>query len=181
MPPPLPNSELRSREFLTPAEVERRLMTAPGATARANRRRDDPALLPARFPGFRALTCVGPRWTSMVIGSMSATTRKAIWRRIRCRAMRCECCGSGCRDWAHSDFEFVSKRGSPFSMSGFAKMVERAGEEAGLGSKAHPHMLRRACAYPLANKGHDTRSFQDWLGHRNIQHTFDIRSWQHPI
>ena len=25
--------------------------------------------------------------------------------------------------------------------------------------------------YALANAGHDTRALQDWLGHRNIQHT----------
>ena len=50
-------------------------------------------------------------------------------------------------------------------------MVERAGTEAKLGFKAHPHMLRRACGYALANKGHDTRALQAYLGHRNIQHT----------
>jgi len=32
-------------------------------------------------------------------------------------------------------------------------------------------MLRHACGYALASKGHDTRSIQDWLGHRSIQHT----------
>jgi site-specific recombinase XerD len=36
---------------------------------------------------------------------------------------------------------------------------------------AHPHMLRHACGYALANKGHDTRALQAYLGHRNIQHT----------
>ena len=29
----------------------------------------------------------------------------------------------------------------------------------------------RACGYALANKGHDTRALQAYLGHRNIQHT----------
>src|SRR5450631_1066830 len=28
-----------------------------------------------------------------------------------------------------------------------------------------------ACGYALANKGHDTRALQAYLGHRNIQHT----------
>jgi site-specific recombinase XerD len=37
--------------------------------------------------------------------------------------------------------------------------------------KAHPHMLRHACGFALANKGHDTRALQGYLGHRNIQHT----------
>jgi type 1 fimbriae regulatory protein FimE len=32
-------------------------------------------------------------------------------------------------------------------------------------------MLRHACGYKLANDGHDTRSLQAYLGHRNIQNT----------
>jgi len=46
-----------------------------------------------------------------------------------------------------------------------------AGDEAKLAFKTHPHMLRHACGYALANRGHDTRALQAYLGHRNIQHT----------
>ena len=70
-----------------------------------------------------------------------------------------------------SPFVFTSERGAPFTTAGFARMVERAGSEAKLGFKAHPHMLRHACGYALANRGHDTRALQAYLGHRNIQHT----------
>ena len=70
-----------------------------------------------------------------------------------------------------SPFVFTSERGSPFTTAGFARMVERAGVEARLGFPAHPHMLRHACGFALANKGHDTRALQAYLGHRNIQHT----------
>jgi site-specific recombinase XerD len=70
-----------------------------------------------------------------------------------------------------SPFVFTSERGAPFTTAGFARMVERAGSEAKLGLKAHPHMLWHACGYALANKGHDTRALQAYLGHRNIQHT----------
>ena len=70
-----------------------------------------------------------------------------------------------------SAFVFTSERGAPFGTAGFARMVERAGIEAKLGFKAHPHMLRHACGYALANKGHDTRALQAYLGHKNIQHT----------
>jgi site-specific recombinase XerD len=35
----------------------------------------------------------------------------------------------------------------------------------------HPHQLRHACGYALANKGTDTRTLQAYLGHKNIQHT----------
>jgi integrase len=45
------------------------------------------------------------------------------------------------------------------------------GEAAELGFKVHPHMLRHACGFALANKGHDTSALQAYLGHRNIQHT----------
>jgi type 1 fimbriae regulatory protein FimB/type 1 fimbriae regulatory protein FimE len=64
-----------------------------------------------------------------------------------------------------------SERGAPFTTAGFAKMVERAGISAKLAFKVHPHMLRHACGFALANKGHDTRALQAYLGHKNIQHT----------
>jgi integrase len=70
-----------------------------------------------------------------------------------------------------SAYVFTSERGAPFSSAGFARMVERAGGEAKLGFKAHPHMLRHACGYALANNGHDTRALQAYLGHKDIQHT----------
>ena len=34
--------------------------------------------------------------------------------------------------------------------------------------KIHPHMLRHACGFKLAN---DTRTIQAYLGHKSIQHT----------
>jgi integrase len=73
------------------------------------------------------------------------------------------------RESETSPFVFVSERGSPFTTAGFARMIERAA--AGLELKAHPHMLRHACGYALANKGHDTRAIQGWLGHRSIAST----------
>jgi site-specific recombinase XerD len=75
------------------------------------------------------------------------------------------------RESEASPFVFVTGRGAPFTTAGFARMVERAAVAAGLGLKAHPHMLRHACGYALANAGHDTRALQAYLGHRNIQHT----------
>jgi hypothetical protein len=41
-------------------------------------------------------------------------------------------------------------------------LPERAAAGAELEIKAHPHMLRHACGYALANKGHDTRAIQGW-------------------
>ena len=42
--------------------------------------------------------------------------------------------------------------------------MERAGRAAGFGMKIHPHMLRHACGYKLANDGVDTRTIQAYLG-----------------
>jgi type 1 fimbriae regulatory protein FimB/type 1 fimbriae regulatory protein FimE len=70
-----------------------------------------------------------------------------------------------------SPFVFVSERGVPFSTAGFARLLERAANAAGIEIKVHPHMLRHACGFTLANAGHDTRALQAYLGHKNIQHT----------
>jgi len=70
-----------------------------------------------------------------------------------------------------SKFVFVSERGLPLSRSAVAAIVKRAGDNAEIGLKVHPHMLRHACGYYLANKNVDTRTIQAYLGHRSIQHT----------
>ena len=55
--------------------------------------------------------------------------------------------------------------------AGFRKLLSRIGEAARLPFPIHPHMLRHAVGYRLANDGQDTRAIQHYLGHRNIQHT----------
>ena len=75
------------------------------------------------------------------------------------------------REAETSPFVFVSERGAPFSTAGFARMLERVADAAGIEIKVHPHMLRHACGFKLANDGVDTRALQAYLGHRNIQHT----------
>ena len=54
---------------------------------------------------------------------------------------------------------------------GFKKLIGRLGAAAKMPFPIHPHMLRHACGYKLANQGVDTRSLQHYLGHKNIQHT----------
>ena len=54
---------------------------------------------------------------------------------------------------------------------GIARLIERAGEAAGLPFPVHVHMLRHACGYALANKGMDTRRLQHYLGHASITNT----------
>ena len=75
------------------------------------------------------------------------------------------------RNHPHASHVFINERGAPMSPDGFRKMLERISEGANLGFPVHPHMLRHACGYKLANDGRDTRSLQQYLGHKNIQHT----------
>jgi integrase len=68
-----------------------------------------------------------------------------------------------------SAFVFTTERGGPMTRSNVAKMIEAAGDRAGL--PIHPHMLRHTCGHLLADAGHDTRRLQLWLCHSDIKHT----------
>jgi type 1 fimbriae regulatory protein FimB/type 1 fimbriae regulatory protein FimE len=70
-----------------------------------------------------------------------------------------------------SPFVFISERGGPLSPDMIARIVERAAETAKLGFHVHPHMLRHATGYALANEGTDTRLIQDFLDHASIANT----------
>jgi site-specific recombinase XerD len=67
---------------------------------------------------------------------------------------------------------FISEQCRPLSRSMVHRLVQRYARAAGLADlNVHPHMLRHACGYDLANRGIDTRGIQGYLGHSNIQHT----------
>lgn len=66
---------------------------------------------------------------------------------------------------------FVSARRGPLSRKTVWLAIRGYGQAAGLPLPAHPHMLRHACGFALADQGADTRLIQDYLGHRNMQHT----------
>ena len=70
-----------------------------------------------------------------------------------------------------TDAFFISERRAPLSRMTAWLIIRSYGERAGLPVDAHPHMLRHACGFALADQGVDTRLIQDYLGHRNIQHT----------
>jgi type 1 fimbriae regulatory protein FimE len=70
-----------------------------------------------------------------------------------------------------SPYVFVSERKGPMTVAAFRKLFTRIGQAAAFPFPVHPHMLRHACGFKLANDGHDTRALQEWLGHSNIQHT----------
>ena len=167
-----PNAELRAREYLTEAEIERLLDAVKG-----NRwgHRDMTMILVAFRHGLRVAELIDLRWDQIEFDSARLHVRRAKngtpsvhpihgdeLRALR-RLQR--------EQDPKSPFVFTTERGGPFSISAFQRLVARAGEAAGLGFAAHPHMLRHACGYALANKGIDTRALQAYLGHKSIQHT----------
>ena len=166
------NGDLRTREYLTEAEVER-LMKA--ATGNRHGHRDATVILVAYRHGLRVSELVDLRWDQVDFRTATLHVRRAkqgtpsthpiIGDELRAlRRLQRE-------QEPKSPFVFTSERGTPFTTAGFARMIERAGVEAKFGFKPHPHMLRHACGYALANRGHDTRALQAYLGHKNIQHT----------
>ena len=72
---------------------------------------------------------------------------------------------------ASSKYVFITERGTPISRKQVFYLMQRYGKRAHLDTASHPHKLRHACGYALANKGKDTRAIQTYLGHRNIQST----------
>jgi integrase len=71
----------------------------------------------------------------------------------------------------HAKFVFTSERSAPFTTDALNRHIKRLGAKTKIGFPIHVHMLWHACGYALANAGHDTRSIQDYLGHKSIQHT----------
>jgi integrase len=167
-----PNRELREREHLSDAEIERLI-----EAVRSNRHgtRDALMVLMAYRHGLRAAEVTDLKWEQVdfdrgeihvnrLKGGIPAT-HPLTGRELR-ELRRHK------RDVPPSNrFIFVSERGAPLSAEGFNRMVKRAGVAANLEIKVHAHMLRHACGFKLANDGIDTRSLQAYLGHSNIQNT----------
>jgi type 1 fimbriae regulatory protein FimE len=166
------NLDRRTREYLTPAEVEK-LLQASSKVGRHGAR-DRTLILLAYRHGLRVSELVTMRWEQIDLkaGLVHVSRLKngvASTHPIRgpeLRALR-----ELRRDYPETPYLFVTERGGPMTPATARKLIARAGELAKLPFPIHPHMLRHSAGYKLANEGHDTRSIQQYLGHRNITHT----------
>jgi type 1 fimbriae regulatory protein FimB/type 1 fimbriae regulatory protein FimE len=166
------NAELRPREYLTEKEVEQLMAAAKESRYPA---RDAALILVAYRHGLRAAELCDLEWSQVEFGK-SATLHvrrvkngKPAAHPIRgdeLRALR-----ELRRTNPDAQYVFLTERDGPFTTDALNRHIKRMGERAGLGLRVHAHMLRHACGYALAAKGHDTRAIQDYLGHRSIQHT----------
>lgn len=172
-PPRKPkNVDVRPREYLSEEEVHRLIWAAKGVGRYGHR--DAALILLTYHHGLRVSEVIALQWTVVDLkqGRLHVHRLKdgipAVHplRGPEIRALRrLE------RESPSSPYVFASERGGPLSDSAVRKVVARAGCQAGLEFPIHPHMLRHATGYKLANDGHDTRAIQHYLGHQNIQHT----------
>jgi type 1 fimbriae regulatory protein FimB/type 1 fimbriae regulatory protein FimE len=162
----------RSRRYLTEREIER-LMDCARKHSRHGHR-DATMILVAYRHGLRASELCDLQWHQIELEAARLHVQRAKRgtpsthpiRGDELRALR-----RLRRESPADAYVFCSERGGPMSRIGFHRLIQRLGEAAGMPFSIHPHMLRHACGYKLANDGHDTRSLQAYLGHRNIQHT----------
>jgi integrase len=165
------NKTYRSREHLRDDEVDK-LRKAARDQGRHGLR-DDVAILMAYRHGLRASELCGLKWEQIDLNRAELHVKRLKAGKPATHPIL----GKDLRllrtllDAATGPYVFSTERGSPLDRSGFLKIVRRAGEVAGFAFKVHPHMLRHATGFHLANKGTDTRRIQDYLGHQNIQHT----------
>ena len=167
------NAELRAREYLTKAEVEKLIKAAKDGQGRYGHR-DATLILIAFRHGLRAAEVCDLDWSQVEFGrSPSLHVRRVKNGKPSVHPLR----GDEVRALRKlhgetiSNFVFETERGGPFTPDAVNRLIKRIGGRAGFGFMVHIHMLRHACGYALANAGHDTRAIQDWLGHRSIQHT----------
>jgi type 1 fimbriae regulatory protein FimB/type 1 fimbriae regulatory protein FimE len=169
------NKAVRSREHLTPDEVER-LVAAAGQLGR-HRQRDRLIIRMIFIHGLRVsevLTLQRDR------GQINLAAGEIYIRRLkRGKPSTQQLTGAELRSirdvvrqYPESPYLFVSERGGPLTRWAVGKMISRAAVKAKLDElKVHPHMLRHSCGFKLANDGRTTRDIQDYLGHRNITNT----------
>jgi site-specific recombinase XerD len=169
----------RSREHLSPDEVQKLLEASRREGTSRNPERDYCLLLLMFRHGLRVSEACGLKVTDINIKEKvihiqrlkkgNATTQPLYngeigavnaWLKARSQMQ------------PHSNFLFISERRKPLSRFTVCALVNKYAEAAGLSELAvHPHMMRHACGYSLANRGADTRLIQDYLGHKNISHT----------
>jgi type 1 fimbriae regulatory protein FimB/type 1 fimbriae regulatory protein FimE len=173
MPRRRKNSELRAREYVTPAEFTR-LLTA--ATKGRHGRRDRTLVLVMYRHALRVSEAVSLRWDAVHFGREAALAvsrakhGKSTTHPMEPDVMRS--LGELRKVSPDSVYVFLSERGTPMTTSNVRKLMTRIGRDAKLGFPMHPHMLRHGCGYALANKkGVTTRDLQAYLGHRSISST----------
>lgn len=170
-----PTTDDKIKNFLTEAEIQKFLKAARKGRHAV---RDYCLMLVAFRHAFRVSELVGIRFQDLDLD-----TARIFVRRVKgslsthqpvegdeLRAIRAWLRERENYPNAHSNYLFLSERG-PLTRQAINYLVKQIGERAQFRFSVNPHMLRHSTGYYLANKGYDTRLIQDYMGHKNINHT----------
>lgn len=167
---------MTQRKHLTQSEVERLLASAKEGS---NPERDYCLVYMSFVHGFRVsetcqlrLSHIDLQAKSLFIWRMKngfSTNHPLLDNEIR--AIRAWLKVRKLMPGAEGEWLFLSQRGKALTRQRVHQLISQFGVTAGLSVPSHPHMLRHACGFALADRGVDTRLIQDYLGHRNIRHT----------
>ncbi len=168
---PVTDAHERRRDFLGEAEVTALL---DGAKAGRHGARDHLILLTMYRHGLRVSEAVGLRRDEVDLD------RARLWVRRLKNGLSVEqpIAGDELRALRRYlatrkdtlPWLFVSERGQPLTRQSVNYLITAAAIRAGV-APVHPHMLRHSCGFALADRGHDLRLIQDYLGHRDPKHT----------
>jgi integrase len=162
---------LRSREHLTPDEVERLMQAARGVGRHGHR--DATLILLTYRHGLRVSEAIELKRSQVNLEAETIAIRR---------------CNNGVpsTQWLSEDevaalvvllassaapHVFASERGGPMTASNVHKLVARAGRRAGIPFPVHPHMLRHACGYKMAMDGMNPFVLKSYLGHQSARHS----------
>jgi integrase len=168
----LANAEMRSREYLLPAEIEKLIKAAKDGRWG---HRDSTLILVAYRHGLRAKEACELEWSQIEFGRSAALhVRRAKNGKPSVHPIR----GDELRmltalrkEYPDSGYVFTTERGTPFTPDAINRLVKTIGKRAKLSLPTHFHMLRHSCGYKLANDGIDIRAIQDWLTFTQSPHT----------
>jgi type 1 fimbriae regulatory protein FimE len=173
MTPPrkLKNSAYRNREYLTDIEID---SLCKGARVGRNGLRNSAIILIMFRHGLRVGELIALRWDQVDLakgflhvvrlknGLASTHPIRGAELRVLRQLLRLN---------GESPYVFTSERKTPLTVRSVRHIVAGAGVTSGMPFSVHPHMLRHSTGFYLANRGHDTRAIQSYLGHANIKNT----------
>ena len=166
------NIEIRSREYLSTDEIGQLRKAARGSGRHGNR--DDALVLVMFRHALRVGEAVALRWEQVDLNQGLLHVKRlknGIPSTHPIRSKELRVLRKLQRIYPRNPYVFVSERKAPLTVRAVQLIVSRAGKLAGLPFPIHPHMLRHSTGFYLANKGHDTRAIQSYMGHANIKNT----------